>query len=59
MTLEIIGSVVRSLITTLGASLLTQGVITADQLNTLGGAATVLIALAWSIWQKKKAAGKK
>lgn len=59
MTPEIIGSIIRAILTSLGAGLVTNGYVTADQLsanvNTVSGAVIVIATLGWSIWQKKKA----
>lgn len=55
MTQEVIGSIVRTVLTTVGASLVTQGYIDAEQLNTIAGGVVVAITLAWSIWQKIQA----
>lgn len=58
MTPEIIGSIIRSLLTSFGGVLVTSGYINSDQLNSLSGAAVILVTLAWSIWQKTRAEAK-
>lgn len=55
MTPEIIGSIVRAVLTAVGGSLVTQGYLSADQLNTIAGGAVVAVTLVWSIVQKVKA----
>ena len=52
MNIEVIGSIVRSILTTAGAGLVTAGYLDAGQLNTIAGGVIVAGTLAWSIWQK-------
>ena len=55
----IVGSFARTAVVTYGGTLVNQGLVSADDLTALGGAAVVLVGLAWSLVQKylaKKAA---
>lgn len=55
MDLAVIGSIVRSLLTSFGGALVAKGFIDSAQLDSAVGAVVVLFTLAWSIWQKRKA----
>lgn len=52
----IIGLLVRHGLGLVAGGLIADGTITADNVNTAGGAITALIVVGWSIWQKKRAA---
>lgn len=58
MNWEILQSVVRSLLLSAGGSLVSAGLITADELNSGVGAICVVIGIVWSIINKVQA-GKK
>lgn len=52
-----LASIFRHLLTTAGGVLVAEGWITDAQLEqTAAGVAAIVIAVAWGIWQKKKAA---
>ena len=51
----ILGSLFRHLMTSAGGAVIAQGVVTADQLTQAIGAATTLIGVALSAYQKFKA----
>ena len=53
---SIIGALVRHGLNAIGGGLVANGAITGGELETVSGAVTILIATAWSIWQKKHAA---
>lgn len=55
MTPEIVGSLVRTLLGTVAGGLVTQGVMTGDQMNAIAGGISAAIVLGWSIWQKYRA----
>lgn len=50
-----IQGIVRHILTTLGGSLVTAGVVTEGQLETLIGALVIVGGVAWSCWQKRQA----
>lgn len=50
------GGIVRSAIATFGGGLLASGVITQGDIEVVAGATAVLVALVWSLIQKKKTA---
>jgi outer membrane lipoprotein SlyB len=52
----VIGAIVRAALQAAAGSAVASGVISGDDLTTAAGAITVLFSLAWSIWQKKRAA---
>lgn len=52
----LIGLLARHGLGLLSGAMLGDGVVSADQLNTAAGAVTALVVVAWSIWQKKRAA---
>ena len=54
LTLEFILGLVRHLMTFGGGALVTDGYVTADDLNTAIGAVCSLIGIAWSMWRKYK-----
>ncbi|MEO8812003.1 MAG: hypothetical protein ABI376_03705 [Caulobacteraceae bacterium] len=45
----------RGVLMAAGASLVTRGYLTGAQENELAGGAIALVALAWSLWQKRNA----
>jgi hypothetical protein len=53
MTGEQIAGVVRALVAALGGYFVGQGVVDAETVTTIGGAAATLAAAAWSIWSKR------
>lgn len=53
---EMIGGLVRHLVTTFGGVLVTGGYMSSSDLTTLGGAAAILIGVGWSLFVKKKTA---
>lgn len=53
---ELVGGIVRHALTIAGGALVTQGQLDAAQAETLIGAAMAIFGVAWSVWQKKKAA---
>jgi hypothetical protein len=58
MTPELIGSIVRWLVTSYGVYLTNKGLTDQSGLEAIGGGLTALLALLWSLWQKKAAAVK-
>lgn len=54
----IIGSIVRTGLATAAGGAITSGVVTSSQVEVVSGAITALIVVAWSIWQKHRAAQK-
>lgn len=52
----IIGLLVRHGLGLAAGALLSNGTVTADQVNTTAGAVTAIVVVLWSIFQKKKAA---
>jgi len=55
-TATVIGLLVRHGLGIAAGALLADGTLTADQVNTIGGAITGLLVIGWSVWQKKRAA---
>ncbi len=55
MTPEIIGSIVRTLLATLGGILVTKGLADESTVSQIVGGGVGLATLVWSIWQKKAA----
>lgn len=55
---SIIGALVRHGLNAIGGGLVANGVITGGQLETVGGALTIVIVTAWSVWQKKRTVAK-
>lgn len=55
MLQAIIGSMIRTVLAGYGGTLIQEGYITSDDLNAGTGAVIVIVTLAWSIWQKKRA----
>jgi len=53
---SVIGAVVRATLQAAAGSALTAGLVSGDDITAASGAVTVLITLAWSIYQKKRAA---
>ncbi len=51
----LIGLLVRHGLGLAAGALLADGTLSADQVNTIGGAITGLVVIAWSVWQKKRA----
>ena len=56
MNKEQIQSLVRSLLVSVGGSLVAKGVITSDQLSNVVGAIMVILPVIWSVWQKRESA---
>ena len=52
----LIGLLVRHGLGLAAGALLADGTLSADQVNTIGGAITGLVVIGWSVWQKKRAA---
>ena len=52
----LIGLLVRHGLGLAAGALLSNGTVTADQVNTTAGAVTAIVVVLWSIFQKKKAA---
>ena len=55
MTGEMIGGVVRHLLTTFGGVLIAKGYIDAEQLAAIAGGAAALIGVVWSMLAKQRA----
>jgi hypothetical protein len=55
MTLEMVNGVLRAVIAAAGGYFVGKGVLTADQLAAISGAAMSVAAAAWSIWAKTTA----
>ena len=55
MTGEMIGGVVRHLLTTFGGAAVAAGYLDADQLTAIAGGAAALIGVVWSMFAKQKA----
>jgi|APCry1669188910_1035180.scaffolds.fasta_scaffold36317_3 hypothetical protein len=53
MNADILGGLVRHLITALGSYWATQGLIGKDQLEAFAGGASVTAAILWSVWHKQ------
>lgn len=53
---ELIGGVVRHVLTLGGGALVANGALDATQAETLVGAAMAIFGVAWSIWAKRRAA---
>jgi hypothetical protein len=58
MTPEIIGGIVRWLVTSFGVYLTNKGLTDQSGVEAIGGGLTALVMLIWSIWQKKVVAAK-
>lgn len=54
-TSDIIGGVIRHLVTSAGGALVAHGLITSTQLTDVAGALALLIGVAWSMYQKYRA----
>lgn len=52
---DILGGVVRHLVTSAGGGLVAHGFINSDQLTQLAGAAALVVGIAWSAYQKYQA----
>ncbi len=52
----LIGAVVRAALQVAAGSAIADGVLDGETINIIVGAVTSLATVAWSIWQKKKAA---
>ncbi len=52
---ELIGGIVRHVLTLGGGVLVTNGAIDPTQAETLVGAAMAIFGVAWSVWAKRKA----
>jgi hypothetical protein len=50
-----IGGIVRALAAAIGGSFVGQGLVDAETVTTIGGAAATLAVAAWSIYSKRKA----
>lgn len=53
---ELIGGLIRHILTIGGGALVTNGALDATQAETLVGAAMAIFGVAWSVWAKRKAA---
>lgn len=58
MILQIIGSIVRTILAAYGGKLVESGLISSDQLTQAIGAIIFFLTLAWSMWQKYRATKK-
>ena len=50
----VIGGLIRHLITVFGGGLVAQGLVTASELDVIGGAIAIIAGVAWSVVAKKK-----
>lgn len=51
---QIVGGIIRHVLTVLGGGLVTQGLLESEQLTAGVGAILTLLGIAWSVWQKSK-----
>lgn len=56
---EVVGGFVRHVLTGLGGSAVTAGIITTDELTAVVGGAVAILGVVWSVIQKRVAARKK
>ena len=56
MNWDMVGGVLRHILTTGGALLASKGIIEASQVEPVAGALIVLAGFLWSLWAKRKAA---
>jgi hypothetical protein len=54
MILQILGGIVRTVLSAYGGNLVAEGWLTQEQLTSGTGAVLVLLAIAWSVWQKSR-----
>lgn len=54
MNAAVIGTIVRSLLITLGGIGVTKGYYDNDTLTQVAGALTTVITAAWGVWEKKR-----
>lgn len=48
----VVAGIARHILTAVGAALVSDGVVSSDQLHSIGGAVVVLASVVWSIYQK-------
>lgn len=53
--MEFIGGLIRTGLAAAAGGLVTDGVVTAEQVNIVSGAILIVVTAAWSLWQKKQA----
>lgn len=53
---ELVGGIVRHVLTIAGGALVTNGALDPSQAETLIGAAMAIFGVAWSVWAKRRAA---
>lgn len=58
MLATLLGLLARQVLTAGGAAVVSQGLLSGDQLHSLLGAGAVVASTAWSAWQKYKANAK-
>lgn len=54
MTSEMVAGIVRAVLAALGGYLVARGVIDAETVAAVAGAAATFAAAAWSVWAKRK-----
>ncbi|MDH5452228.1 MAG: hypothetical protein OEX14_02640 [Paracoccaceae bacterium] len=55
-TKTLIGALVRHLLGIAAGGMMTNGLVTASEVETVAGAISAIVVVAWSFWQKKQAA---